>query len=244
MIRISAEQFKKLPPHVQAMCVAVGDAYEMDPVKIEDVTGLKQAKQNEVEAHKLTKKELGELKTTFETTKTELSTFQELAKSNVPKANFDALEASYKAKEAQMITAHKAATDGLNGTLTKLLVDAEANRIAGEISTAPSLILPHIKARLSAEIDAEGNGKTRVLGLDGKPSALSLSDLTKEFVANKDYSAIMKATKSTGSGAPGGGAGSGAPGAQGQKPAFAGKSAKEIAAQLVASGAAPAYGQQ
>ena len=57
-----------------------------------------------------------------------------------------------------------------------------------------------IKARLDLEI-ADGVPITRVLDAAGKPSALSLDDLKKEFVDNKSYAAIIKASDANGGGA-------------------------------------------
>ena len=72
--------------------------------------------------------------------------------------------------------------------------------MAAEISTSPSLLLPHIKARLQADLDGDAPA-TKVLDRDGKPSAMTVADLSKEFVDNKDFAAIIRATKASGGGA-------------------------------------------
>jgi rRNA maturation endonuclease Nob1 len=104
-----------------------------------------------------------------------------------------------------------------NKKLEQLLVDNKALEIASAIATdagAAKLLLPHVKARLKAETEGD-IAITRVLDVDGKPSAMSIDDLQKEFVANKDFGAIIKASNATGGGAasnPGGGNGGGASG--------------------------------
>lgn len=242
-IKILKDQHKSLAAHIQALCTVAGDDYELDLSKIEDVGGLKAAKDRERDAHNATKTRIAELEKTYNDTVAELTQFQDLAKNNVPKANFDALEASYKTKIDNLLKERTASEGKLKGALDKLLVDSEANRLASEISTSPVLLAPVIRARLVAEIDSEGKGLTRILDGTGKPSALTFDDLKKEILANRDYAPILKASQSSGSGAPGGAAGSGAQGqphGQPQKAAFAGMSPKDIAANLRASGAVPA----
>jgi hypothetical protein len=75
--------------------------------------------------------------------------------------------------------------------------------------------------------------QTRILDREGKPSAFTIDDLKKEILANKEFSPILKASNATGGGASGA-RGSGGAGSSG-KIDFS-KSAKEIAAQMKASG--------
>ena len=58
-------------------------------------------------------------------------------------------------------------------------------------------MLPHIKNRLVADFEGD-EPVTRILGPDGKPSNMTLDDLEKEFVANKDFSAIIVGSKASG----------------------------------------------
>ena len=81
--------------------------------------------------------------------------------------------------------------------IRETLVDSVASTLAREISNAPAVILPHIKARISADLDGE-KPSTRILDKDGKPSAFTIDDLKKEFVANKDFSSIIVASKASG----------------------------------------------
>jgi hypothetical protein len=123
--------------------------------------------------------------------------------------------------------------------LTTQLVDNEAQRIAAKISTAPAVILPHIKARLRAELDGE-TPITRVLGADGKVSAMTVDELANELVANKDFSAIMIASRASGSSGPGqkptlpqrGSAGSGGQQQQNGAPDLTALKPKDLAASL------------
>jgi hypothetical protein len=95
--------------------------------------------------------------------------------------------------------------------LQVVLVDDQALRIASEISTSPDLIIPHIKSRLRME-EVDGQMVTRVLDAEGKASTLSPNELAKEFIDNKVFAPIIKASSASGSGASGNKGGSGAGG--------------------------------
>lgn len=90
-----------------------------------------------------------------------------------------------------------------------------ALKIATEISTVPSVMERIVADRIHVDI-VDGVAITRVLDADGKASAMSVDELKKEFVANKEYHPIIVASKASGGGAGSGGngnqdAGSGAP---------------------------------
>ena len=94
-------------------------------------------------------------------------------------------------------------------TVTELAV-----KLAGE--NAP-LLEPHIHSRIVIEAP-DGTNLVRVLGKDGKASALSLDDLVNEFKAEKLYAPILQAGRASGSGTPGGGSNNGgAGGGSGEK---------------------------
>ena len=99
--------------------------------------------------------------------------------------------------------------------------DAAADALANDISTVPTLLKRYVRDRLSVEL-VEDNPIVRVLDAAGKASALSLDDLKKEIVADKQFAAIIKASNASG-----GGAGSKSDGNQGN--GGAGSGAKLIA---------------
>lgn len=80
---------------------------------------------------------------------------------------------------------------------------------ANDHFTVPTLMVDQFSKRLSVE-EIDGNPVVRVLGTDGKASALSLDELKKEFLDNKDYSTIIKADAGNGGGATNTGGGGGA----------------------------------
>lgn len=93
------------------------------------------------------------------------------------------------------------------GTLLKQigdgLIDTTALSLAQKISTSPPIMVDHIKKRMEVVFDADNKPTLKFKGADGKVSdALKLDDIEKEFVANKDFAAIIIGSKARGSGAP------------------------------------------
>lgn len=127
------------------------------------------------------------------------------------KGDTTALDASWQKKLDDANAAADVKITKLNDQLKALLVKAEARKLAAEISTVPDLLAPAIEARLSADLTGD-LPITRVLDAAGKPSASSIDELRKEFVANPNYAAIIKANDASGGGAGGGSGGGGAPG--------------------------------
>lgn len=139
----------------------------------EDVGPVKRALESERKAHKETKAKL----TTAEATIA--------AAPNVEELN---------ANHAKEVGKYKGFTE-------KTLIDNAALALATKISTSPALLLPHIKARLIADVSGD-EPVTKVIGADGKASDLTIDKLGEEFVANADFKSIIKASAGTGGGTP------------------------------------------
>lgn len=125
------------------------------------------------------------------------------------RGDLDSIERSWSQKVEAAKTEAGKIIDKLKAQLSTLLVTDKAREIAQEISTAPAVLLPHIIAKLTADLEGE-TPTTRVLGEDGKPTALTLDDLKKSFVDSKDFAPIIIGSKATGSGGAGGNQGGGA----------------------------------
>jgi hypothetical protein len=102
---------------------------------------------------------------------------------------------------AALTAEHEKTTGKLKTFAEKTLVDNAALALATKISTSPSLLLPHIRSRLVADMSGD-EPVTKVLGADGKPGDLTIEKLGEEFVANKDFAAIIKASNGSGGGTP------------------------------------------
>lgn len=150
----------------------------------------------------------------------------------------------------ELTKTHKAETKKLTDFVNNSLVDAQALALATAISTAPTLLAPAIAKRLKADLSGD-EPKTVILGADGKPNAEATFDtLKQEFVANKEFAAIIKASNARGSGAPLGGQpkqpGSGAPAGGDQGGDFNAATAKpsDLAARIKERKAAEQNQQQ
>jgi hypothetical protein len=124
-------------------------------------------------------------------------------KANQYKAKIEELEAKiaeFPDVEA-LKTQHAAEVKKYKDFTEASLIDGAALTLATKISKSPQLILPHIKARLVADMTGD-KPVTKVLGADGKPGDLTIDKLGEEFVANKDFATIMIGSKASGGGAP------------------------------------------
>lgn len=195
--KLTAEQWEALSDALKACYAKQGDgSYKLElededetPV---DVEALKRAKD-----HEKKKRQEAEAKLREREEKDEEEKESKLKKTG----DFDALEKSYKEKLKAQKELHKLEVAKRDAQLSKILVDDQAEKLAKELSsTAPKLLIPFIKERLSVEFDADGEAKTRVLGADRTPSASTLEDLKGEFLQNKDFSAILTVSRASGGG--------------------------------------------
>lgn len=227
---ITADEHKTLHAQIQSEYKKQEDgSFVLDLTDWEDPAALKRAKDHERDQAK-------EAKAALKKAQEELHALTEerdgMLAGSIPKADAEKLTKSWEKKLADREKELSAQIDDANKTLQTLLVDNVAQSVATEISNAPVVIMPHIKSRLRAVKNSEGKFETQVVDMEGKPSALTVTELKKEFVLNKDYSAIITASKASGGGAGGGGGGGGA---HGGKIDF-GQSPSAIVASLKASG--------
>lgn len=121
------------------------------------------------------------------------------------KGDIDALEKSWGDKLAARETERLNEKQSLEAQVYKLTVGSKATELAAKLAVpgSDSVLLPHISNRLQVEA-VDGEIKIRVLDLQGKPSALSIEDLEKEFRANEAFKPLIRASNASGSGASGG----------------------------------------
>lgn len=87
----------------------------------------------------------------------------------------------------------KTTQEGYRNRLTTDVLNREVDRIANELSTAPSLLKPFIRDRLTVEFVGE---EPRIFVKDdkGHKSATSIKEFEKSIVDNSEFSAIIKQT--------------------------------------------------
>lgn len=225
--KITKAQYDKLTPEFQGEYIAgeTDGEYVLDVTDLpkgEDVGPVKRALEAERTAHKATKTALSEARATIEAA-----------------PDVETLKAE-----------HEKETGKLKSFAEKTLVDNAALALATKISTSPSLLLPHIRSRLVTDMTGD-EPVTKVLGTDGKVSDMTVEKLGEEFVANKDFAAIIKASNGSGGGTPPNKSvkplGSGTQpkdGEQGEKPDLSKLSAADMAARIKERKAANAEAQQ
>jgi hypothetical protein len=200
--KLSKAEYEKLSDTIKAEYIEDGDGFRLDIDGDEDTGALKRAKDREAQLRRDAEAKLREAQ-------------EELDRINGDdarkKGDIATLEKSWQKKLDDTKAEYEGKVSKLTAHTTKTLVDNVATQIATKISNAPALLLPHIKSRLQA--DFEGDAPvTRVLDKDGKPSAMTVEELAAEFVANKDFSAIITASKASGgAGKPSNNSGGGAP---------------------------------
>lgn len=122
----------------------------------------------------------------------------------------EAIEKSWTDKYGKLESEFKDLQEKHNGYVTKSLVDSAVTAMANEISTHPNLITPHIRSRLGVDLSGD-SPKLVVLDENGQRSALTVDELKKSFIDNKEFSAIIKATSANGGAKAGASSPSGTP---------------------------------
>ena len=120
------------------------------------------------------------------------------------RGDIETLEKSWKSKLDETTKVLTEKLSKKDSYIKSALVDNVAQQMASKIvdpRVSPSVLIPHIKARLTADLDGDAPS-TKVLDKDGKLSALTVDDLANEFVTNPDFGAIIIGSKASGSRAP------------------------------------------
>lgn len=133
----------------------------------------------------------------------------EMRRGNLPKADVEALENSWKEKLDAEKTAREAAERTHKEEVASLTVGQEAQRIAAKLFVVPSVMVGEVRKRLTTEM-VDGVRTVRVKDKAGKLSAATLDELEAELKATAEYAPILVGSKSSGGGAGGGGNGGGA----------------------------------
>jgi len=123
----------------------------------------------------------------------------------------EALRKSYEDKIGKLSTEFGEKEKSYQQQLQRLTVGQAATTLAAELAIPghAMALLPHIQPRLAMEL-REGVPVTVVIGLDGKPSAMTIEELKAELAATQVLAPLIAASKAAGGGASGGGNGGGA----------------------------------
>ena len=187
--KLTKADYEKLSEALKGEYIEKDGAYVLD---LEEDDALFRAKEHEKEARKAAEAENRELR----------AKLAEMGDIDAKKrGDIETLEKSWQKKLGDRETELTSQIAKRDAYLRNTLVDAKANELAAKISTSPKLLVPHIKARLVADLDGD-IPTTKILDAAGQISALNFEDLEKEFVANPDFGAIIIGSKATGSRTP------------------------------------------
>lgn len=211
--RLTEAAYNKLTDDEKDMYTDDGEgSFTLNVEGIEDAAALRRARDREKERAK-------ELQAQVDTLTDEVATLTDENKTLKAKTGNDKdierLEKSWtdKLTEAETKAAEREAK--LTGFVDKLLREAKATELATKISTAPKVMQRHLMDRLTVNHDGD-EPELVVLDKAGKPSKMTLDQLGEEFVADKDYSAIIRGSKASGSVTPPGTPPAGGTGGQSQ----------------------------
>lgn len=188
-MKLTKEQYDALPEGLKALYKADGDGYVATFVTAEEVQGLrdnnaalllekKQAQDKETEAQRIAR--------------------EAQEKADREAGNIAALDKSWGEKLTAAEAKAAADVERYQKALHAATVGSAATELAAKLfGPNAGIMKSHVLNRLTME-EKDGEFVVRVLK-DGKPSALTMDELDKEFRANKDFASVL-----TGSGAGGG----------------------------------------
>lgn len=189
--KISKDVFDKLSDELKGAYEEKDGSYLLKVEGDDDAGELKRAKDREVQARKDAEKKAKELQEQLD----------ELSGNDAKKrGDIETLEKSWKEKNEKLEKDFKEKLAKKDDFIRNTLVDSVARQLATKLSgDKATLLLPHVKSRLTADLDGDVP-TTKILDATGKVSALTIEELEKEFVANKDFSTIIVGSKASGSG--------------------------------------------
>lgn len=188
-VKIDKATFDKLDDKIKFEYAADGDSYVLQTEGGEDIGPLRRANDR-----------LKSQVKTLEDSNDELTLKLEKIDKNPARkqGDIDALEKQWTKEKEAAVKEVQDKLDKRDGYIKQTAKQHAAQEIAAKISTAPGVIRPHIESRI--DIDMSGDApKVVYLDKDGKASALTSDKLGEEFVANKEFSSIIRSnTKASG----------------------------------------------
>lgn len=155
------------------------------------VEAMRRARDNEKEQHKTTKSRLRDLETEMDGLRTQLAD---------KSGNSDTIHKSWEKKFNDKVAEYDGIVAGLNSTLSNVTVGSVAKDLS-KIFIAPKFAERAIRDRLTTEI-VDGVPHVRVLDANGKPSAMTIAELEKEFREDESLAGALVGSQGSGGGNP------------------------------------------
>lgn len=199
-IKITKEEYDKLSDDLKKEFTKDGDDYNL---KLEDEAGadlgsLRNAKDHEKKRRHDAEKKIKDLEKINDDLEEKVHQL-EIGGANNTKA-VEEIQKKFDDKLTRETTKLQSEVDKRDNQIKKLVVDKVASDLAAKISTVPKAMERVIKERLTAEWDGD-EVKTGFLDADGKPAAITMAEFEKEIISNSEFSAIIKGSQASGSGA-------------------------------------------
>lgn len=192
--KLTKAQHGKLSEDLQGEYVEKDGSFVLDIDGLPEPEGapeLKRAKDREKQRADDAEAEVAELTTKLE----DVSKNQGKGEKDVAR-----LTKAHTKEIADLTAEHDAKVTKLTKFIDTQVVGKNAEAIATKISTVPKLMAPELAKRMRVNYDGD-EPALEYLGADGKPDAkLTTDTLAQEFVANKEFSAIIVGSKARGSG--------------------------------------------
>lgn len=178
--RINASEYAVLDDELKAFYIKEGSGYKVDlegdeGVSQADVDAAVNAKNHEKQKRQEAEKRIRELEASNGGTSQEAETLR---------GTVDELTKRLNARD---------------DAIKRNAMATVATQVSGHAKT-PKVLMPHVMSRLSADLDEEGNAVVSILGLDGKPSKLTVDELVAEFRGAEEFQGLMLASTSSGGG--------------------------------------------
>lgn len=174
-------------------------SYRLDVDGLEDTGALKRAKDHEKKKRQAAEGKVTELESQIEELQEQITGLEGSGKGKGNDAEVARLQRQVEKLTNDLAKAKNDATT----EISRLHTSSAVAKIVGELTDHPDLLNPVVQARLKVVLDDDGTSKVVVLDEDGDESYMSQEDLIKEIRANKKYAPIIRASKGSGSGAPG-----------------------------------------
>ena len=192
--KISQSELDQLSKELQELYTKVGDEFvlQLDDTAFEALKAEKASLKKELDDYKAEEEE--RIRKAEERAKKKAEEAYEKAKGD---KDVEAIEKSWSEKYNALNEKLTTLEATHNEYVSKTMIDTVVNEMANEISTQPVLMIPHIRSRLSVDFSGD-TPKLTVLDTNGQRSALTVDELKKSFLDNKDFSAIIKVTSANG----------------------------------------------
>lgn len=192
--KISKAEFDALDEVKQSLYLQKGEDYilDIDDTAFTELKAEKASIQKELDDYKAQEEE--RIKKAEERARKKAQEEYEKAKND---KDVEAIEKSWTEKYEKLKGEKEELDVKHTNYVKKSLIETAVSAMANEISTSPLLLTPHIRSRL--DVDFTGaEPKLIVLDDNGGRSALTIDELKKSFIDNKEFSAIIKATSANG----------------------------------------------